>query len=142
MLRLWQFGEDTTEILQFKTAVLIRRTGQPRPGLVQARRDAHAPCLAHLVDILIVQDGKQPGAYIRPFAPQMQVAEPAGEAILDERVGDIEILGERACIPAQAWNFGFHNSIEFGFRTPESVGHGDSSRCLRSARGRSRMGKS
>ena len=127
-LLLGQPGEGAVEVAQFERAALIRGSGQRRLGFVDRDRRAFTHRAADLIDVLVVQDGEEPCPQIRAFLPQVQLCQPAHQAILNEIVGGCRIAGQRASVAPQARNFGFD--------LPTEVGHGEP-RLSRSAQGRS-----
>ncbi len=60
-----------------------------------------------MVNVLVVQDREQPSPQIGTLLPQMQFAEGARQAILNEIVGGDDIAGQCARIAAKARNLGF-----------------------------------
>ena len=61
--------------------------GQDRRHLLDRDVDPFADRAPDVVDMLVVQDRKEPGAQIGPGLPEMLLGDRAGQAALDEIVG-------------------------------------------------------
>ncbi len=136
-LLLRQLGHGAFQIAQFEAFALVRRPSQHRLGFAQPDRRALAHPTADLVDILIVEDGEQPGPQIGPFLPQMKLPQGTGEAILDKVIGGRDIARQRPGIAPQAGDLGFDTPMNFHENSPlaatDPLGRPEVSGTLRAA---------
>ena len=61
--------------------------------VIQSDRNTFAYRSSNIIDILVVQDRKQPRSQVGPILPQVQFADGASKAVLDEIVGSADISG-------------------------------------------------
>ena len=85
--------------------------------------DAHplAHRAAHVVDMLIVQDGEEPGAQIGAGLPQMLFGDGAGQAALNQIVGPRHIARQRAGIAPQPRDLNLEQPSEIAHCNPSSL---------------------
>jgi hypothetical protein len=88
MLFLGDLCNRTPEIAQFKPLSLLRRAGQQRLVVTQSDPSSLTHGAAHMIDILVVKDRKQPGVQIGAPLPEVELRQSAGQAVLNEIVGE------------------------------------------------------
>jgi hypothetical protein len=69
-----------------------------------------------MVDVLVMKYREQPRSQVRSLLPQMQFAESACQALLDEIIRSDEVARQRARTAPKAGNFGFDVRIRAGQR--------------------------
>src|SRR5258708_3037694 len=84
--------------------------GQPRIMIGKADGPPLADPAADVVDVLIVQDGEQPCAQIRPSAPQMGPTQGSRDAVLNQVLSPGCVARERPGVAPQARNFLLNHS--------------------------------
>ena len=75
--------------------------------VLDADRVAYANLVTNLIDVLIVQDRKQPSPQIGALLPQMQLGKSTHEGFLDEVVGGRHIVDQRTGIAPQSRDLSF-----------------------------------
>src|SRR5579883_619015 len=81
-LLLRQLGDGAFEIAELEPLALVRRRSQRRLAVGEADSRTFAYRAAHMIDVLVVEDGEKPSAEIRPALPEMNFAERPGQAVL------------------------------------------------------------
>src|SRR5262249_29923745 len=108
-----QLGDGALQVPELKAATLVRRPRQHRLGFAQSDGNALAYAATDLIHILIMEDGKQPGAQIGPFLPQVKFSQRPGETVLHEIISRGYVASQGPGIAPQSGNLGFDTAMNF-----------------------------
>jgi hypothetical protein len=78
-----------------------------RRDILDRNDDPFAYQAANVVDMLIMQDGKEPGAQIGSGLPKVFFGKRTNEAALHQIVGPRQVFGQCSSIAPQAWDLWF-----------------------------------
>ena len=102
-LLLGKLRQGAVEVAQLERGALRRLDREHRGDILDRDADALAHRAAHVVDMLVVEDGEEPGAEVRAGLPEMRLRERPHEAALHEVVGARRVARQRAGIAAKKW---------------------------------------
>jgi hypothetical protein len=92
---LGELGYRTPKVVQFKPLSLLRSAGQRRVVVAQSDPGSLTHGAAHVIDVLVVKDRKQPRVQIGTPLPEVELRQSAGQAVLNEIVGQYSVTGQR-----------------------------------------------
>src|SRR6185437_7088435 len=90
-------------------------------GLAESDGRTFAHGAAYVIYVLVMEDREEPGPKIRSLLPEMQLAEGAGEAILNEIVSRGDVASQRAGVSPQTRDLGFDAPINVGHELPSHL---------------------
>jgi hypothetical protein len=111
-----QLLDGTVEIAELQGAFLSGGLAQLRRDILDRHGQTFAARLAQIVDMLVVENGEQPGPQVRAGLPEVALRQCQKKAILNEIVRPRGVARKYPRIPAQTRYLGFEKISELVHR--------------------------